>query len=211
MSSLDLFPSTSEDPRSISEMATRIRLLLEKSAGRAYAQRGPLEWVRMYLCQEAVEHVLEGVLGVLRSMDHIEEAAKFIEIPTEELCPYWERQLLAHANVSARAAPDVVELQFETIRDVAGAVQAMSSQRTRAVNLLANGPPAGLRAFPELSTVEKSKTLAIPFAGDRPDGLRASRDDYLKYTQHVSSCRRVSGARATSCTAPDTIHPELYI
>ena len=64
---------------------------------------------------------------------------------------------------------------------------------------------------PALSSLEKSKTLPMPFIRTgNPATVLEHR--YRTYVSHTAARRRVPGPRATSCVLPsDTLRPELYV
>lgn len=190
-------------------LANAIREELEATATRMYAQSTPLPWVAMYICQEAVQQVLAGAREVLRELEL--EDAQLFNIPAEELSPLWVKYLIANRNVSWRAAPHVIELQYQTIQDVAGAVYAAVRQAAKNYHYQQWGAPPGVPEYPALSSVEKTKTLPMPFIRTgNPATVLAHR--YRAYISHTTARRRVPGPRATSCVLPsDTVRPELYV
>jgi hypothetical protein len=191
-----------------SALATGIRLDLEATATRMYAQSTPLPWVAMYICQEAVQQVLIGAREVLRELQL--EDAELMKIPPEELSPLWVKYLTANQNASWRAAPQVVELQYLTIQDVAAAVYAAVRQGAWNRHFLQYGPAPGVPEYPALASLEKSKSLPMPFVfTGNPATVLCER--YRAYSSHTAARRRIPGPRATSCVLPsDTTHPALY-
>jgi len=197
-----------EEVAALKGLAQRVRAELEVSASRAYAQQIPLSWVGQYICQEAVEQVLQGAQAVLRELGL--EDAKLLQIPAEELSPLWTKRLQASQTSSWRGAPEVVELQYATIRDVASAAYTAMKQQARNSHLLQFGPPPGVAELPALASLEKSKSLPIPFILEgNPATVQDKR--YQRYMSHVAARRRRPGARSTWChVPPDTARPDLY-
>jgi hypothetical protein len=193
---------------SIVQLASAIREELELVSSRMYAQRISLPWLPMYICQDAIEQVLCGARQVLGELELHQTSLS--QIPADELTPFWIKRIRAFLTESKRAAPRVVELQFMTIRDIAMSIYSAIKQRARNAHFLQYGPPPGVSEFPALSSLGKSKTLAVPWilAGNP----RISQEkEYQRFMSHVIARRRVPGARAATCIfQSDTERPELY-
>lgn len=191
------------------KLATRIREQLEETARRMYAQQIPLRWVALYICQEAIEQVLCGARQVLVELKYDEET--LLNIPPEDLSPLWTQHLQANSDASSRGAPHVLELQYATIKDVAGAAHAAIKQKSRNTFFAINGAPPGLAAFPMLASEQKAKTLPIPFIlSGNP--RTTQQKEYQKYMSHVLARRRLPGPRTYSACEleSDVLRPELY-
>lgn len=188
--------------------ASGIRRELEVAATRMIAQQVPLPWVGQYICQEAVEQVLVGAVGVLHELGL--QDATLLRVPPAELAPLWVERIRGALDVSWRAPPQVVQLQYDTIAAVAGCAHAMIKQSARYRHFLQYGPPPGVAELPALASSEKAKTLPMPFT---LRGNPATEQDkrFQAYMSHMRALQRRPGARSTGCQRPpDTERPELY-
>lgn len=188
--------------------AQGIRQELEIAAKRMFAQQVQLPWVAQYICQDAVEQVLVGAVGVLHELGL--DDATLLQVPPAELSPLWIERIRGFLDTSWRAAPQVVQLQYDTIAAVSGCAHAMIKQSARYRHFLQYGPPPGVAELPALASLEKAKTLPMPFA---LRGNPATQQDkrFEAYMSHMRALQRHPGARATWCELPpDTARPELY-
>ena len=190
-------------------LATKIRTDLEVAATRMYAQQTPLPWVGQYICQEAVEHVLHGAVAVLHELGL--EDATLLNVAASELSPLWIANLQSSYNVSWRGAPKVVQLQYDTIKAVAGSAHAAIKQGSRNRHFQQYGPPPGVVEFPALSSLEKAKTLPMPFTFAGNPATTADKR-FQAYMSHMAAQQRSPGARSAWHRLPsDTSKPALYV
>jgi hypothetical protein len=203
-------PSTrdcAEREAAITALAAEIRAELEVAASRMFAQRKPLPWVSQYICQDAVEQALRGAVGVLRELGL--EGAALLDIPAEELSPLWTVHLRASLDESRRGAPRVAQLQYDTIKALAGSAHAAIKQGSRHRHFLQYGPPTGVAEFPALVSLEKAKTLPMPLALAGHSAAAGTR--FQAYASHAAAQRRKPSARSTwRQLPPDTSSPSLY-
>ena len=190
-------------------LTTQIREQLQVSASRMYAQQLPLPWVGVYICQEAIQQVICGARQVLSELGYGQES--LLNMSADELSPLWTQHLQASLDASRRGAPHVLELQYATIQDVAGAAHAALKQQVRNRYFMSNGAPPGLSTFPQLASEEKSKSLPMPFILTGNPRVTQQKE-YQKYMSHVLARRRLPAARSYSrCVLEsDTVRPELY-
>lgn len=201
---------TDSDARAATaRLTTQIREQLQVTATRMYAQQRPLSWVGMYICQEAIQQVICGARRVLNELGYGDDS--LLNMSADELSPLWTQHLQASLDTSRRGAPHVLELQYATIQDVAGAAHAANRQNVRNRNFMSNGAPPGLSTFPMLSSGEKSKSLPMPFVLTGNPRVTQQKE-YQKYMSHVLARRRLPAARSyTRCVIEsDTVRPELY-
>ena len=182
-------------------LASRIRAALEHDASRMFAHRAPLPWVAHYICQDAVEHVLHGAMGVLAELNI--DGTALLNIPECELADIWIANLQSSSNEPARDAPRITQLQYATIKSVAGGARALTRQAMRNRHLMEHGPPCGVREFPTLASSEKTKVVHIP--------ANSANGQFQAYTSHLSAMRRLPCPRSTAhVLQADTSRPALY-
>lgn len=190
-------------------LATKIRADLEVAATRMYAQRIPLAWVSQYICQEAIEHVLHGAVAVLHELGL--EDATLLNVAASELSPLWLANLRASLDESWRGAPKVVQLQYDTIKAVAGSAHAAIKQGSRNRHFLQYGPPPGVVEFPALASLEKAKAVSMPFTFAGNPATTADKR-FQAYMSHTAAQQRRPGPRSTwRRLPPDTSEPALYV
>ena len=190
-------------------LTTQIREQLQLTTSRMYAQHLPLPWVGMYICQDAIQQVICGARQVLNELGYGNDS--LLHMSADELSPLWTQHLQAYLDASRRGAPHILELQYATIQDVAGAAHAAIKQNVRNRYFMSNGAPPGLSTFPILSSQEKSKSLPMPFMLTGNPRVTQQKE-YQKYMSYVLARRRLPAARShASCVLEsDTVRPELY-
>ena len=180
------------------ELATEIRLELQVNAGAIFSQTSAHSWVKMYICQEAIEDVLAGVESVLDALNLSETSLALI--PPSDLAPCWAELMRQHGNVSWREEPDIYGLQCETIRAVASAVHASAEQNERNRKVRHNCP-AGVKELPELSSGERNQTGAVPWslvASSNITGKKNTPSNFTEYMHCISRIKRqVTSGRAS--------------
>jgi hypothetical protein len=194
-------------PDGLSKLASGIRAELEIGSARVPA-RSLLPWLSVYIRQDSIEHVLKGAGQVLRELDLPFDS--LLRIPAEELAPSWTKQIQTFSTASKREQPQIADLQYLTVRDVAICVHSALKQKSKNARFLQNGPPAGVTDFPVLAYTEKSKTVEVPW--EWVGNPRVAQDgEFKKFMSHVVARRRTPGPRAVSCALPpDTSQPLLF-
>ena len=105
--------------------------------------------------------------------------------------------------------PSVPELKLETIKEIASGIEANSNQAVYNYNIVSFGPPPGLPKYPELDTLQKSKTIAKPF---NYAGAPTSSDaqGYTRFISHMRQIRRKPGPRQIEGSPSDVLYPTLF-